>query len=350
MDLSSWTPINLLQLLLISQSLVLSIYLFSEGRGRFLAMFLLMLGIHMMLNIIMETSALPWMPDITHAFGFSYGPLIFLFSREMAFGETELNVKSLRHLAFFIIALPAPYLFNNVQIILTISIVTITYGYLIFSLVMLSKVNRALDKTQSNALDYKLGWLNGFIISLLVLATLDFARLIFLQPGNSQTNEAFYSFVLIGLFLYIIVMSLKVLKRPEFFQGLTVEELKLSEETSSKSQFEPGHLDSITHLIKNDQLFLNPKLTLSKLADQTGYSSHELSALINSHSGGNFSDYINAFRIEYVCELLKDTNQKQRVLLDILLSSGFNSKSTFNTAFKKITGQTPTEFRNSHKN
>lgn len=98
------------------------------------------------------------------------------------------------------------------------------------------------------------------------------------------------------------------------------------------------------HLIIQKK-YLNPFLSLNHLAQELGLSTSHLSNLINTYSYYNFSDYINQLRVEYAKQLLIDKQYKQYTIIAIGLESGFNSKSTFYTAFKKFTGQTPAEYR-----
>lgn len=84
---------------------------------------------------------------------------------------------------------------------------------------------------------------------------------------------------------------------------------------------------------------------MNHLAQELGLSTSHLSNLINTYSYYNFSDYINQLRVEYAKQLLIDKQYKQYTIIAIGLESGFNSKSTFYTAFKKFTGQTPAEYR-----
>jgi AraC-like DNA-binding protein len=71
----------------------------------------------------------------------------------------------------------------------------------------------------------------------------------------------------------------------------------------------------------------------------------ELSVLINQHLNQHFFDFVNEYRIEEEKLLLKNPEKKEFTVLDILYEVGFNSKSSFNTAFKKHTGLTPTQFK-----
>ncbi len=90
------------------------------------------------------------------------------------------------------------------------------------------------------------------------------------------------------------------------------------------------------------QLYLDSNLTLPSVAERTGISVNHLSQAINQHLGRNFFDVVNGYRIEEAKRLLATTDDS---ILDIALAVGFNAKSTFNAAFKKAAGTTPSRFR-----
>ena len=101
--------------------------------------------------------------------------------------------------------------------------------------------------------------------------------------------------------------------------------------------------------MKNDRLYLQADLNLQELAQHLQINAVQLSATINQVFNKNFNDYINGLRIEEFIRLYKaDVNQKY-TLLSIALDSGFNSKATFNRAFKKIKGSSPKEFLGENK-
>jgi AraC-like DNA-binding protein len=92
------------------------------------------------------------------------------------------------------------------------------------------------------------------------------------------------------------------------------------------------------------QLYLESELTLNRLADACGVSSHHLSEVLNQHDGKNFYRFVNEYRVAYICQQLKaDATDK---VLDVGLRSGFSSKSTFNAVFKQIQGVTPSQYKN----
>jgi len=90
-------------------------------------------------------------------------------------------------------------------------------------------------------------------------------------------------------------------------------------------------------------ILLDPLVSLPKLARAVGITPNQLSYVLNHHVGKSFFDFVNAARIDEARSVL--VLEPDRTILDIALSVGFNSKSTFNLAFKKITGETPSAVR-----
>lgn len=93
--------------------------------------------------------------------------------------------------------------------------------------------------------------------------------------------------------------------------------------------------------MKEEKWFQNPSLSLRELAENVNISSNKLSWLLNERMGQNFNEYINSFRLENFKEIALNPANSHLTLLAIAYESGFNSKSVFNTFFKKIEGMTP---------
>jgi len=100
----------------------------------------------------------------------------------------------------------------------------------------------------------------------------------------------------------------------------------------------------IETLIQEEKLYQNPELTLTDLAKKLETNVSVISKTINQGFQMNFNDYINNFRIEAVKISLSNGEHKKSTLLGIAYDCGFNSKATFNRAFKKNTGKTPKEY------
>lgn len=104
-------------------------------------------------------------------------------------------------------------------------------------------------------------------------------------------------------------------------------------------------LPRLNKLLDQEKIYLDPELTLKKLAAQLNVHYNHLSQIINEHLGKSFNDYINSYRIEEAKRKLQDPEEARKTVLEIAYDTGFYSKSVFNTAFKKFTGMTPTQYK-----
>lgn len=102
-------------------------------------------------------------------------------------------------------------------------------------------------------------------------------------------------------------------------------------------------LKVVTQHMAVNKTFLDNQLTLSRLSQAVGISTHHLSEVLNQQEGENFYQFVNKYRINYICERFQ---QDQSIkILDLAMDAGFSSKSTFNAVFKKIKGMTPSQYR-----
>lgn len=98
-------------------------------------------------------------------------------------------------------------------------------------------------------------------------------------------------------------------------------------------------------LMEEEKVYLEADLTLKKLAGRLNVHYNHLSQIINERMGCSFNDYVNGFRIEAAKRRLTDPKSAKLTVLEIAYETGFYSKSVFNTAFKKFTGLTPSQYR-----
>jgi AraC-like DNA-binding protein len=106
--------------------------------------------------------------------------------------------------------------------------------------------------------------------------------------------------------------------------------------------------DALLSELEHQQVFLNPELTLVELSKQLNTNASILSKVINKGFGQNFNDLINQYRINFVISEIGKGLHKKQTLLSIAFDCGFNSKATFNRAFKKVTNFTPVEYIQEH--
>ena len=105
-------------------------------------------------------------------------------------------------------------------------------------------------------------------------------------------------------------------------------------------------ISTLKQYMTEKEPFLDPSLTIQQLANQIEIPVRDLSVLINHHMEQHFFDFVNEYRIQKAMIILKDQSKSELTVLEILYEVGFNSKSSFNTSFKKYTTLTPTAYRN----
>jgi AraC-like DNA-binding protein len=104
-------------------------------------------------------------------------------------------------------------------------------------------------------------------------------------------------------------------------------------------------VDRIAGLMEKEKIFQETELTLQQLALRLNVPAYQVSQSLNEGMKKNFYDLVNGYRVEEAKRLLIDPKNTNYTILSVGFEAGFNSKTTFNTVFKKFTGMTPTEFR-----
>lgn len=100
-------------------------------------------------------------------------------------------------------------------------------------------------------------------------------------------------------------------------------------------------LTRLDGLMRNERLFLEPDLTLARIARRLRVPAKQLSAAINRQTGENVSRHVNSYRIRHACALLKDGMP----VTEAIYACGFNTKSNFNREFLRVTGRSPSAWR-----
>lgn len=126
-----------------------------------------------------------------------------------------------------------------------------------------------------------------------------------------------------------------------------VSEEKSSEDSAVHKTEYNEELLRLKKYMAEEKPFLNSSLTIQDISSEIEIPVRDLSLLINHQLGQHFYDFVNTYRIENAMNILKDETKSKVTILEILYEVGFNSKSSFNTAFKKHTGTTPTLYRKS---
>ncbi|SDX40744.1 helix-turn-helix domain-containing protein [Hymenobacter psychrophilus] len=222
--------------------------------------------------------------------------------------------------------------------------------------IILKKYKQAYQENYTNPASITYKWLFQLTATLTLLHVV-----VVVKNGLQFTDQQdwFAGFELLVGINATCVLSwfiLKALYHPALFRGVDstlepVGALLAGEPAASKATeaLAPPQTETQVQQLRNymaqAEPYLNPDLTVQELATQLNWPVRELSVLINHHLGQHFFDFVNEYRITKSMHLLKDASQPQLTVLEILYAVGFNSKSSFNTSFKKHTGQTPTQYR-----
>ncbi len=188
-----------------------------------------------------------------------------------------------------------------------------------------------------------ISWLTYLIVAFLIWKALFLTY--YLAFLFSKENHVYFQiFVEIAFLMYASLIMYKSLQFPAVFiaQLNTIRyktsPLSVEEKNNYKQQIEK--------YMREHRPYLNPEFNLKILSKDISIPEHHLSQVFSEELNTRFSEFVNRYRIEEVIQLLVDTNFHDRNILEIMYEAGFNSKSVFNTVFKKHTGMTPREYRN----
>lgn len=228
---------------------------------------------------------------------------------------------------------------------LLVSLLNIFFFFLAFY--RFRQTPTALVLNRSEALKYQ--WAKWILIAFVILQLGIFVNLL-VNGFSLDTYELSMKFesLLIAIFFFIFAYS--IMHFPVFAFSGDFEDLpEATKEKYAKSSLKDSSelFGQISSLIKEEQLYLDFDLKLNVLSEKLGSSIHHISQAINQNAGMSFPDFINSFRIEEAKKKL--LMPKPDTIFAISLDVGFNSKAAFYTAFKKVTSQTPTEFKKASK-
>jgi AraC-like DNA-binding protein len=144
------------------------------------------------------------------------------------------------------------------------------------------------------------------------------------------------------LTLIIYLISINVMRNSSFFNN-DFKPSKKYEKSSLTSEIQENTLSKLQNLMETEKPFLKDSFSMPLLAKQLAVSTHHLSQILNESLGQSFFDFTAQYRVQEAQKLLiEKDNLKVEEIAEMV---GYNSKSAFNTAFKKITGLSPSEFR-----
>lgn len=182
-----------------------------------------------------------------------------------------------------------------------------------------------------------------FIFMFLFLLCVQIIALLFIAVRFIKNTMLAQNLTFVCGFLTIIFCLLGF-RYPEYTQRV----LKTKKAQNKRALHLQNHntdalMVRLISLMENDKIYTLPELTLKDVGKFMKVPSETVSQLINRKTHMNFKAFINKYRIEAICRQLCE--RPDTAIIEIAFDNGFNSKSTFNSAFQEITGKTPSEFR-----
>lgn len=315
------------------------------------------------LTLQMNNVVLAWnfLQVIDSGFFLLYGPIIFLYAQGVIFKDFKLSKVHLLHLMPYLVltlfllfaGTPAPGTSDEFiskelpwQFYLGSTLIYLHfYAYMAMTYRSLWTYRQVIKNKYSQIERFNLDWLS-FALNTFVLIT--FISLIHNFIALAKNRTVFLItliLLLIFIFYFVNKVILDALRQPEIFSGINQKETSKYQGSNLTSDQIEDYKEQLLALFREEKTFLDPQVSLKDLSEKLCVSSKILSQVINQSFDKSFFDFINSYRIKEAQHIFKEAKDDKMTILEVMFDVGFNSKSSFNTAFKKETGKTPTEFR-----
>ncbi|AQX09312.1 AraC family transcriptional regulator [Elizabethkingia ursingii] len=312
-----------------------------------------------------------WVLDILKICGFSLGPLLifsvysvliftplFLFFSVVFFINPNYQFGKRDLVCFIIPAIYLIVLFNSeynkvLHILAMLIVIAHNLPYIGIIYYKIRKHQKRIEIISSNTESINLQWLIklSFLLFITIIITVCY------ELFNTFIYKMHQNLAMDLLFLFIVYSTFyHVLRQKEIYPVSKIQlddllsiELEAEEKTEKKKLIPDEDFESLKQklltLIETQKPYLEGDLNLLKLSELIGISTHQLSYLLNNGFNENFFQFVNKYRVQHAKELLISDSYNKLSVLGIAFDSGFNSKTAFNTFFKKTVGVTPSEFR-----
>jgi YesN/AraC family two-component response regulator len=209
---------------------------------------------------------------------------------------------------------------------------------------LINQHQQILKDLTSTARENDLNWVRVMVILLLI------AIVFWTLSGfeKDTLNLTGYSLLIFSYWLGYHIIAQKGIYRsmPSEFEVTELKQREKRYKNSTLSVPEKSEMtERIRHFMETEKPYLNNELTLTSLADRLQMKPIHLSQILNEEFNENFYSFINRHRVTESKKLLLEPRYSHYNILGIALESGFNSKTTFNKAFKEHTGISPSEFQ-----
>ena len=230
-----------------------------------------------------------------------------------------------------------------------VEISTIIYN-IILIIVLFKEILRYEKNKDSKNINVPTKWIFQSLIIGIILIIIWMTSTLVLKTQVASSNNIYYP-LWIGISILVLflgtraMIELDIISERKRIRKTKNENLQNSTDFYTQKTSYNTYQDIINEIL-NSKLYLRPTISLSSVAEEFGMSSNYISQLFGKHSEIGFNEYINVLRVEEAKKMLRNKAFRNYTTVAIGLESGFNSKSTFFSVFKKHTGITPSKFKN----
>ena len=351
-------PANIIHAIIVWQSFLFALVLLTPKFRRkksntFLILMLITIGVHFTYNILFSNGyLLEILPAYSCTYGFLYGPLLYLHIKFFLFKNTSFKPVSFLHFIPGLFVVTATVFGIKACLFLDVFILPAMMGYCFFSFREISIYKKSLQHVSSKQPGTEIRWLYSMLVFMLVIILVNLIQqrqqtVVFGEVNiNMEVVVQFWVLVLVNTVIY------QGIRKPHSFQPLSGNHLAIAKSRQSLKTNAPADTETLQKIadrleayMKQDMPYTNPDLSINMLAKALKESEKMVSRTINMVLGSNFSEYINTYRIDDAMVALQNASKNGLSIKEIMFDVGFNSRSVFNTVFKKKTGLTPSEYK-----
>ncbi|MGZ5218834.1 MAG: helix-turn-helix domain-containing protein [Chitinophagaceae bacterium] len=362
------------------QGFLLSLLLIKKRSQRIGYGFLITYLLVMIAQVLFKVMSKAWLMDnmtvyytLSSKLPLLYGPLVYLFARDILQQQRVQSLRDALHFVPFVfIALIIfssgnyfysgwiQFLFSGTSGTVFQLISLLAYHYLAWA--KWRHHHRQVKDYFSSIRHLRLQWLKEFIMLSAFVCTAISLLLYFMYQYHPTLHFLRWGFILLSIFIYWI--SYASINKPVLFFAheeddrqqrpapvLVIPRLLIHKRvekyanTGLKEEEANRILTALVQLMRDQKKFLEPEITIDKLAGMVNTNRHYLSQVLNERVGQSFYDYINQYRVNEAKRMLLDPRYSGQKIASIAYDAGFNSLSAFNEVFKKMAGVTPTQFK-----
>lgn len=334
-----------------AQALVLAIALwrkYANGpSNRVLAVWMLLLMIDLAMRVVQHHDPqTPWLPlhTLVQFFPFLHGSFFYLYVRTLCLRQPIVWRDVVHVLGFVYMAgVNIPWILDPWHrgphgfAYFELTLFTYSVSYVVAGLLVIRRYRQQLEQQQANTEGRDLLWLRVMAYFQVIIWLIGVLQ--WLAPWTGLNVAMIY----LAVATWITVMGYLALAQRHISDLLPIEPPLMQQDAALDPRVAEV-TDKLSALMEEQVLYLKPSLGIAEVAQKSGYPVYLISLVINQQHHMTFREYINQLRINAAKRQLSDP-ENQLNILEVAYACGFTAKSTFNNAFKKELGMTPSQFK-----